>query len=243
MTDSIVWFISALVLLFGCWLQTALGFGMAVVATPIIVIIKPEWVPVVLSITALHLSAVNAWNQRDALHFTDMAVPVLTRIPGTMAGIWLLMQLNARWLQILVALCVLLAVFISLSSKQFKATPASLGWAGFISGIMGTTTAIGGPPMALVMQHGDPRTVRANLSLYFTYSCMVSLAGYAMAGMLSWNLLLVSISFVPCALTGFFWGIHARGYIDGGKFRPLLLVLCSCSACLALVTALVRSGN
>ncbi|TAJ94031.1 MAG: sulfite exporter TauE/SafE family protein [Gammaproteobacteria bacterium] len=239
MSDLVAWVLAAGILLFGCWLQTALGFGMAVVATPIIVIIRPQWVPVVLSITALQLCLVNTWNQRQYCDFSGMLTPVLTRIPGTCAGIWLLLRMETRTLQILVAVCVLLAVLVSVSAAQFRTTPFRLGLAGFFSGLMGTSTSIGGPPMALVMQHGDPRTVRANLSLYFTYGCLISLAGYALSGLLDRQLVLISLSFLPISLLGFFTGIRARQFIDKKRFRVLLLGLCILSASVALATALL----
>ena len=184
-TDLAAWCISAAVLLFGCWLQTALGFGMAVAAAPVIVLVKPEWVPVVLTVTALQLSVINTWNQRHAVQLKPMAWAFVTRIPGTVTGAWLLVQLNVQWLQIFVAVSVILAVVLSLWSVHFEATPKRQALAGYFSGLMGTTTSIGGPPMALVMQHGEPSTIRANLSLFFTYSCILSLLSYWFADLLT----------------------------------------------------------
>ncbi len=139
------------------------------------------------------------------------------------------------WLQLIVAFCVLLAVTISYFGKQFEYTPSRLGMAAFVSGVMGTTTSIGGPPMAMVMQHGNPKNVRANLSLYFVYSCTLSLISYAMMGLINKSLLLYSLSFLPFCILGFVMGIRARHYVDGGRFRPLLLSLCSIAGLFALL--------
>ena len=237
------WLISAFVLLVGCWLQTAIGFGMAVVAAPFIVLVKPEWVPVALTVTALPLSSINAWNQRDALRYRSMLIPMVTRLGGTALGVWVLLHMNVFWLQVAVAASVLIAVVISVRSVHFEATPSRLGWAGLIGGFMGTTTSIGGPPMAIVMQHGEPRTVRANLSLYFAYSCLVSILSYIAAGILTWRLFLESISFLPCVFVGFFFGIKARKYMDGDKYRPVLLGICTFAAVLALAGAIWRFNH
>ena len=226
-------------LLLGCWIQTALGFGMAVVAAPIIVLIEPRWVPVVLTFTALPLCAINAWNQRDALEIRSIIIPVITRIPGTICGAFLLLYLDTKGLRIMVSLCVLLAVVFTAFSGKFTATPLRLGWAAFFSGITGTTTSIGGPPMALVMQHGHPRTVRANISLFFTWGCIVSIIGYAAAGLLTVRLLMESLSFLPCMLVGFYYGIKLRDYVDGDRFRPLVLGLCTLAALIALTGAFI----
>ena len=88
------------------------------------------------------------------------------------------------------------------------------------------------------MQHGRPATVRANLSLYFGYSCTLSLISYAWIGKLNEHILLVSASFIPVAALGFLLGIRSRTYVDAGRFRPLLLVLCSLSGAMALAGAI-----
>jgi uncharacterized membrane protein YfcA len=234
------WLIAATSLLVGCWIQTALGFGAAVFAAPIIVIIQPSWVPVIITVTALILSLLNAWNQRESLRLNELVNPFIMRVPGTILGAWLLTHLDVVSLQIAIATCVLLAVVITYFGKQFDYTPKRLGIASFISGITGTTTSIGGPPMALVMQHGDPSIVRANLSIYFVYSCTLSLISYWLIGLLDLELLLTSLSFIPVCLLGFATGIKARPYVDSGKFRFLLLILCSIAGLIALSGALLK---
>jgi uncharacterized membrane protein YfcA len=236
--NGLAWSIAAVSLLVGCWIQTALGFGMAVIAAPIIVLFKPEWVPVVITLNALVLCLLNTWNQRQHLEIQALSSSFLTRIPGSFLGAWLLMHLDTTWLQFSVATCVLLAVVTSYLGKQFLYTPKRLALASFVSGITGTTTSIGGPPMALVMQHGKSQTIRANLSLYFSYSCIVSLIAYDYMGLLTNSILIASISFIPVCLLGFVGGIRARGYVDGGRFRSLLLILCGISGCIALLGAL-----
>jgi uncharacterized membrane protein YfcA len=163
---------------------------------------------------------------------------MVTRIPGTVIGAWLLIHMNTVWLQIAVSVSVLLAVLVSMRSVYFEATPKRLGWAGFVGGFMGTTTSIGGPPMALVMQHGQPLSVRANLSMYFAFSVLVSIISYAVAGILTREVLLVSLSFLPCPLLGFALGVRSRAFVERGKFRHVLLWICSLAALVTLAGAL-----
>jgi len=238
--DILTWCVAAISLLLGSWIQTALGFGMAVIAAPIIIIFQPNWVPVVITITALFLSLINTWDQRLSLELKSLITPFISRIPGTILGAWLLSQLSIFWMQISVALCVFLAVIVSYFGTQFAYTPKRLALAAFASGITGTTTSIGGPPMALVMQHGNPKTVRANLSLYFSYSCIVSLIAYAYMGLLNSEIFYSAISFLPVCLLGFVSGKKARNYVDAGRFRPLLLLLCSVSAGIAFIGAIIK---
>ena len=92
--------------------------------------------------------------------------------------------------------------------------------------------------MALVMQFGEPNVVRANLSMYFTYSCVLSLLSYLLAGLMDFDLFLVCLSFLPCALLGFVLGRRSRPWIDQKRFRPLLLTVCGAAGTVALLGAL-----
>jgi uncharacterized membrane protein YfcA len=230
------WVIAALALLVGSAVQTAIGFGLAVIAAPIIVLFKPEWVPATLTMVALVLSIQNTWNQRSGLEVKLIAPAMISRLPGTVIGAWILLIIPVQMLQVLVSSMVFVAIFVTLFAKPFKATKANLGIAGFVSGISGTTTSIGGPPMALVMQHGSSHTTRANLSLYFTFSCLTSLLSYKVVGLLDSTLWVAGLSFIPVAYVGFFIGKKLRRWVDD-RFRVILLSLCSVSAIIALYGA------
>lgn len=238
--ELLPWCIAATSLLIGCWVQTALGFGMAVIAAPLIILVEPKWVPAPITATALILSFFNIWSERQHVQLNKLWLPFVTRIPGTIVGAWLLLQLNVFWLQVFVAGSVMLAVVISHFGTKFEYTQRRMGVAAFVSGIMGTTTSIGGPPMALVMQHGAPPAVRANLSVYFAYSCTLSLIAYAYIGLLDKQMMQISLSFIPLSIIGFYFGKKARRYVDNGRFRPLLLCLCAASGLAALGGALIK---
>lgn len=233
---ELAWWIAAASLFMGCFVQTAIGFGMAVVAAPVVVLVSPQWVPVILTVTALLLSIGNTWNQRQHIQLDQLAPAFVTRVPGTLVGAWILTHLPTQLLQILVAATVFAAVAITAFARPFPASQRNLALAGFFSGITGTTTSIGGPPMVLVMQHGNGNNVRANLSLYFVYSCVLALVSYQWLGLMSKELWVISLSFLPVAWLGFQSGKLARPWVDQ-RFRPILLILCSLSALVALVGA------
>ncbi len=232
--------LSAAVLLLGCCIQTAMGFGMAVLAAPIIMLIEPAWVPYVLTSTALFLSVMNAWHQRKNIQISLIAPAMLTRIPGTVLGVWVLMAVSVAWLHVIVASAVLVAVVVSLINVRFDATRSRLSWAGFASGFMGTTTSIGGPPLALVMQYGAPDRVRGNLGLYFAYSCILSLLSYWVSGLLTKDSLMLCLSFCPVAIMGFVLGLRMQRWVNQERFRGLLLSLCSVAAIVALMGVAIK---
>ena len=234
---DVSWLICASALLLGCTLQAAIGFGMALISAPIIVMVKPGWVPYVMTVMAMTVSMNTCWDQRNDIEWRNMLTPMLTRIPGTTIGTWLLIVMSLQQLQIAVALMVLISVVITMKIKPFPATPVNLGIAGFISGVTGTTTSIGGPPIALVMQHSAGPTARANLSAFFVYSCIISIAGYQYAGLMTKEAWIIGLSFVPMAFLGFWLGKRLQKYVDN-RFRPILLVMCTLSALIAIGNAI-----
>lgn len=236
------WLLCAVILIFGCAIQTAVGFGMAVIAAPLIMLLQPQWVPFVLTFTALTLSVMNAWHQRAHLQFSMVLPAAISRIPGTVVGAWFLVSISLAWLHLVVAICVLLGVLVSLINIRFEATATRMSIAGFFSGFMGTTTSIGGPPMALVLQHADPKTVRANLGFYFAYACVISMISYAITGLLTWSVMLTCVSFFPSAVLGFALGKRLHGKVEGEHFRFVILFLCGAASLIALFGALRAMG-
>jgi len=234
------WVYAAIALFIGCVVQTSVGFGMAVIAAPIIVLFKPEWVPIVITIVALALSLQNSWGQRTYIEWHIISPAMVTRVPGTIIGAWILSLLyeNKNGLQILIAIMVLIAVFVTAFSKPFQSNAKNISIAGFFSGIAGTTTSIGGPPMALVMQHGHSHNTRANLSIYFVYSCITALISYHIIGLLNKEMWLIGISFIPIGLAGYKIGTLLRHFVDQ-RFRTMLLVLCLLSAFIAFYGAII----
>ena len=49
---------------------------------------------------------------------------------------------------------------------MLRPTAPAMFSAGFLSGFMGTSSSIGGPPMALVLQHEENDFIRANMAAF-----------------------------------------------------------------------------
>ena len=60
--------IIAVVLVFsGAFVQTAVGFGLAVIAAPVLFFVNPDYVPAPVTVCALVLSLINAWYYREGV--------------------------------------------------------------------------------------------------------------------------------------------------------------------------------
>lgn len=214
----------------GALVQSAVGFGLAIVAAPLLFLIEPKLVPGPVLALALVLSAMNLWKSRAALAFAELGSAIVGRLPGMALAAWVLMQAPGRVLSLLVGASVLVAVAISLTPVRIMPTPKRLFAAGIVSGFMGTTTSIGGPPMALIYQHAEGERIRANLSAYFVVSCVMSLITLALIGCFGTAELTVSLWLLPATFAGFICGRYAIPWLGPGSVRPALLGLCTLAA-------------
>lgn len=215
-----------------------MGFGMAVIAAPILVVVNPNWVPVLITLCAWYLCFMNTRDQWANIELSKLKWAFVARIPGTVLGAYFLTVLSVAGLQLVVIFSVLVGVVVSVIGPRFEYNANRLGVAAFFSGLMGTTTSIGGPPMALVMQHGEAKFARANMSVFFLYSCTISLLSYLWIEALDRQVFIESLSFLPFCILGFYLGRKSQRKMSDQHFRPMVLLICSASACIALYSVI-----
>ncbi|GAL04796.1 hypothetical protein JCM19237_4162 [Photobacterium aphoticum] len=174
------------------------------------------------------------WQYRAMLSFKGLGAAFLGRVPGTAVASVLLLYISSQSLAIVLGLGVLIAVGISLLKVRIKPTPKALFWAGFASGIMGTSTAIGGPPMALVLQHAEAAKLRANLAGFFAFSSTLSLVALSMTGHFSWWHFQYGMMIMPAPILASIFAYRIQHLIKAEWLRYSLLVLCSISGVVAM---------
>ncbi len=159
----------AMTLIFvGSFVQSSIGFGLAIVtAPPILFQISPDYVPAPITVVALFLSLINASHHRATISLDGLWMAFLGRVPGSIAGAFLLYWVDASQLSLWLGVLVILAVAVSLLPFRIQPNPKRMMVAGFFSGFFGTSSGIGGPPMALLLQHQEGNLIRANLSAFF----------------------------------------------------------------------------
>ena len=215
-----------LVIFVGSFIQSAIGFGLAIIAAPVLFFIDPLYVPAPITVSALTLSLANARRHRHAISFGGLRYAIIGRVPGTVAGGLLLLWINQQTLALWLGVTVLLAVAVSLTRVRFSPTKPALFTAGFLSGFMGTSSSIGGPPMALVMQHQTGDYIRANLAAFFVVSCVLSLLMLATVGRFGSREILLSLPLMPATLLGYWLAMRSLKHISLQTLRRSSLLLC-----------------
>lgn len=221
-------------LFLGAVVQSLIGFGMAIVAAPLLYLIEPALVPVPLLLHGMTISMLNLWRHRSSTNVKSMGLALVWRIPGSLVGLWLLVAFSGDVVRVVIALAVLMGVATTLTKASVPITRWSLSVAGFLSGIFSTAAAIGGPPIALLLRNQQAAALRANLSAFFTLSGLTSLGILALAGQIQLEHLTSAATLLPAVFVGFAMAKQFSDKVEKRHIQRATQLLCTASA-LALI--------
>lgn len=222
----------------GAFVQTSVGFGLAVIAAPALFFIDPAYVPAPVTVSALILSLFNAASFRSGISLRGLKFAIVGRIPGSLAGVLLLLWIDKDMLALWIGLSVLFAVAVSLTSLRWHPTSGRMMLAGFLSGFMGTSSSIGGPPMALLWQHQQLDAIRANLAAFFVVSCLISLLLLVPAGYFAAVHMKLSATLIPGTVAGYLLARRVMHLLPHRLIRAWSLALCAFSGAAAVLSVL-----
>jgi len=219
-----------LVVYLGAVVQASIGIGLGMIASPMLLLADPDFIPAALILAVLPLTFTIAWIDRTHIEPREVGFAVAGRIPGTIAGALVVASLSDRVLAVLVAGSVLLAVVASITGRLFRPTDRSLVVAGMASGFAATTTGVGGPPMALTYQNSDPATMRATISAFFSIGTLMSLAALWLAGEVGVRQLQLAALILPAVVLGIVTARRVKHLLRPEVVRPAVLVICTVTA-------------
>lgn len=231
--------VAGLAVLLGAVVQGMIGLGVALVASPVIVLLDPTLMPGSMILCGAALPIMTLVTEHDDIDWRGLAWAFPWRFVGTAIGGWLVAVASPDALGLMVGVFVLTAVALSLISWRPRPSPAALSVGALVSGIGGTATSIGGPPMALVYQHQRPSMLRSTLALYFLVSSTVSLIALSLYGQLGWHQVRGGLLLLPFVVVGFLGSVYLRRRLDTEKVRSLVLVVSGVAAVVLIVRAVL----
>jgi uncharacterized membrane protein YfcA len=233
--------IVAVVTLAGC-VQGCIGFGMALIAAPILVLIDPALVPGPLMASGLVLVILVAARDRAHADFQTVRWAMGGNVAGAAIAAWVLTLLDPTGFSVLFGLLVLVGVAISAWGVHIRVSRRSTLGAGLLGGFMATTSSIGGPPMALLYQHSGASRFRGTLAAYFIVSSCIGLAALGAIGRFGRAELELSLLLIPGQVLGFLLSSQLTRVLREASVRPFVLVL-STVAALAVLARVVAAGS
>jgi hypothetical protein len=234
---GVVLVLAGLVVALGALVQGAVGFGMALVATPLLAILDPGLVPVpLLLVTSVH-AALTLVREHTDTDWAGVGWAALGRLPGIGLGVLAVVALPPRAFLAVVAGIVLVCALLSVVTWQPRPTVPALLVAGLFSGIGGTAASIGGPPVALLYQDREGPRVRATMATYFVAGSLLSTAGLLVGGQVEAADLGAAAVLLPAMAVGFLASGPARRLVDRGWVRPAVVGVSAAGAVGLLVKA------
>jgi uncharacterized membrane protein YfcA len=227
-----------LVVVVGATVQGLVGLGLNLVSAPIVTLLEPGLMPELPLVLAVILPGLTLAQDRDHIDWRGLAWVIPARLPGTALGVWLLAVFTDRALGLAVGVMVLVAVALTLRSVRVPVNRPALAVAGFLSGITGTTTSIGGPPVALVYQHRPAGQIRSTLAVFFALGAAISLVAIGLGGVLDRRAMTLALVLAPALLVGAVLGVRLRTAFPERVTRYAVLAICAASALVLLVRSL-----
>jgi hypothetical protein len=219
----------------GAVLQGSIGFGLGLMAAPLLLLIDPRLVPAPLLLASGVLTMLLTHRERHGIIRDDLKWSLGGRGLGTLPALAVLSIVPGDRLGLAFGTLVLVGVGLSASGWHLRPSPRVLLGAGALSGFMATITAIGGPPMALVYQHESGPRIRGTLSAYFVVGVTISLVGLAWVGRFGLREVALTGALLPGALGGFWVSRHTARRLDRGLLRPTVLLVSAASAVAVIV--------
>jgi uncharacterized protein len=230
--------ISVAAVLVGSIVQGTIGFGLNLLAAPIVAIVAPEMLPFSLVLVALLSSITNVAREHHEVDHIAVRHLLIGAVPGTIIGLLLLNSLSSSGLAVAAGAVTLIGVALSTFSPPLPINAWTSVTAGFVSNAFGTAVAIGGPPVALLFQHHRGPTIRATLGAFFATSAVLSIAAYALAGKLRVDQALFALALLPALVLGMWISRHLHQFVDRGWLRPSVLTLSGLAGGIAIVHGL-----
>jgi uncharacterized protein len=214
--------IAAAVLLASC-LQASIGFGIGMLAAPVVALVDPALIPGTLIMVATLVTLIVVIREREDIDLHGTGWALVGRVPGTITGALLLTMLPERALTVLLAGVVLVGV--ALTSVGWIPAPRrrNVVLAGATSGVLGTATSIGGPPMALVWQRNSGARLRGTMSGFFLVGSVMSIAALALTGAVDGQTVLAFATLVPAAVAGYLLSRRINHLLDPKRLRWLAI--------------------
>ena len=218
---------------------TLTGFGYALLATPLLVLVLPprEVVPLVLlsSVVLLVLLAIESRREMDGSKISRW---VLGALPGMLVGGYILATVSDNTMKSVVGvitLCAAAVLSLRPGRPWQREWPGALG-AGLLSGVLVGASGMSGPPVILfgLKQHWDHRVLRASLIGYFgiIHALAVLVLGRLGVGGTEDSFQVLSI--LPGVFLGFIIGMKWRSRVNHTLFRSIALGLLCASGVLVL---------
>jgi len=236
--EPLAWAAASMAVVAGVLTQRATGGAFGLVVAPLVALVAPVRMPAGVLLIGLAVTLLSTPRADGPVIWRELGLATAGRGLGALAAAGVVaMAPDPQAVATLVALSVLAGVALSLSGLRLAVSAPSLLGAGALSGLTGTLTSVGAPPMQLLYQHLPASRARPTLNAFFTFGIALSLAALWARGQIAAADAAFALSLAPAAALGFALSRPAMRALGGRSIRPLILGLASLASALILARA------
>lgn len=239
--------LAAVAVFAGAALQSATGFGFALLCAPALIAVlgahEAVGTVIVLSI-AMNLLVLAGERRRLHVLGGPLAALLAAALPGLAAGALLLAVISRAALQVLTGVAVLAAAAVAARrgrARRHEDRRGATAAVGLLTGALTTATGVNGPPIVLWLQHRalTPAQVRDSLSAAFLVLNVFGIAAVALLGGSGRTVgIVVPALLLPLVVLGHAAGRRVFARLEAERFRAAGLVLVAAAGAASLLGGL-----
>ncbi|MFT7553618.1 MAG: putative membrane protein YfcA [Rhodothermales bacterium] len=227
--------LASLIVFVGAMVQGSIGFGLGTLGVPLLLLIHPPFVPAPMLLLAFVLTVTVFLKERRSVSGFEIGWGVVGRLIGAFLGALLVGLVSQDSLTLIAAGLVFVALALVQSGLSVPITRLNLVAAGTLSGFMGTTSSIGGPPMGLMYAGQKGPRVRGTLSGIFVAGTLSALFALWTVGKFGVEEVKLCALLLPAVLLGIVASRYTAKYLDSGFLKPAIMLVSGAAASIILV--------
>jgi len=225
------WLVCAITVFIGTIVQRLSGAGYGMFAAPVMAMVAPEWLPGTIVLVGFLIGSGALLNTRDSVRWSDLPAGFAGRILGAGIAAYIATAVvGTDALAVIVGLVVLFAVGLTILGLTFPISNRSLFAAGGVSGVMGTLTGVGAPPMAILYANVETRRAAATQNAFYGFGTLIAIIALSVAGVLTIPQLAFAASLAPLVPLALLTSRPLAARFERGAIRPWALGLATLSA-------------
>ena len=231
-------------MLVAAFIMSITGFGFVLITTPLLLFLVDPKTAIVYNVILGTLICIPVlWDSRKFFRPRKIAILCLSNIIGIPLGIYALSQLSSPVLRLVVIVTTVIFAGLLAGGVTIKIGRENLGCGviGFFSGILSTSTGIGGLPVILfLLNQGWPKDIfRANLTAYFIFSGAVAAVALGFSGVVTVKLFFNALMALPAMAVGYYLGALLLPRINALVFRKISIYVLMGTGLLGILDAVV----
>ena len=237
-----------LIILFSSFIQSITGFGFAVVGTPLLLFfMEPRQVVSLVVFGALFQNLIMTYKTRGMSDPKVIWPLFVASLLGIIPGVYILKIIDPSYLKLYIGIVILLVSFFMASNYivTIKHEKLATILVGIVSGFMGGSTSLSGPPVALFLinQQQDKVAFRANLVRFFCLGNIATLIVMYYMGTVDTGILKQLKYVIPGILVGVWFGEKAFSKVSPIIFKWLTLAIIFFCGVMSIASVLIKQIN